>query len=295
MRPSSRIAPALVLALGGLSLVPVPAALAGPPQEPRTRAEPAASGSGSYKSLEELNASYDRQFAELDRKRMADLTALAAKLPPEQSEAAYRDIFTLAVTRDTYDPASRAADAYLASNKTTPQNAALAHFVQIIAEANRGDYDKALSRLDAFLRSQRNNAGADKEANKPDPGLVFAVGESFLQRLIAAGKYETARKVAGLFESYPESSVKEHFASRAARLDLLGKAAPSFRATDVDGKAVSLADFKGKVVLVDFWATWCTAQRSRGPAPLLSRLAVRRQGVRRPRRERRRRPQPGGR
>jgi len=266
MRPSSRIVPAL--ALGGLLLVPGSPCLAGPPpQEPRTKAE--APASGNYKSLDELNAAYDRQFADLDRRRMADLTALAAKLPPEQAEAAYRDIFTLAVTRDTYDPAAKAADAYLASGKTTPQNAALAHFVQIIAEANRGDYDKAIGRLDAFLRSQRN-AGADPNA-KPDPGLVFAVGEAFVQRLIAAGKYETARKVAGLFESYPESSVKEHFTARASRLDRLGKDAPAFSATDVDGKTVSLADYKGKVVLIDFWATW--APPSVAEVPHLSYLA----------------------
>ena len=42
-----------------------------------------------------------------------------------------------------------------------------------------------------------------------------------------------------------------------ARLDLLGKPAPSIAGNDVDGKPVSLADLKGKVVLVDFWATWC--------------------------------------
>ena len=31
----------------------------------------------------------------------------------------------------------------------------------------------------------------------------------------------------------------------------------AFSATTIDGKAVSLADYKGKVVLIDFWATWC--------------------------------------
>lgn len=33
--------------------------------------------------------------------------------------------------------------------------------------------------------------------------------------------------------------------------------APAFAATTLDGKAVTLADYKDKVVLVDFWATWC--------------------------------------
>lgn len=38
---------------------------------------------------------------------------------------------------------------------------------------------------------------------------------------------------------------------------LPGKSAPAFTLTDLDGKPVSLADYKGKVVVVDFWATWC--------------------------------------
>jgi peroxiredoxin len=34
-------------------------------------------------------------------------------------------------------------------------------------------------------------------------------------------------------------------------------AAPSFTLTDIDGKSVSLSDFREKIVVLDFWATWC--------------------------------------
>lgn len=33
--------------------------------------------------------------------------------------------------------------------------------------------------------------------------------------------------------------------------------APDFTLTDINGQEVSLSDFKGKIILVDFWATWC--------------------------------------
>lgn len=36
-----------------------------------------------------------------------------------------------------------------------------------------------------------------------------------------------------------------------------GKPFPAFAVTGLDGKPLSLEDYKGKVVLVDFWATWC--------------------------------------
>lgn len=39
----------------------------------------------------------------------------------------------------------------------------------------------------------------------------------------------------------------------------IGLPAPDFTFPGIDGKMVSLSDFRGKVVLVNIWATWCTS------------------------------------
>jgi thiol-disulfide isomerase/thioredoxin len=38
---------------------------------------------------------------------------------------------------------------------------------------------------------------------------------------------------------------------------LKGKPAPAFTLVDLNGKKVSLANYKGKALLINFWATWC--------------------------------------
>jgi thiol-disulfide isomerase/thioredoxin len=89
-------------------------------------------------------------------------------------------------------------------------------------------------------------------------GAIVIAGISSLAVLKCTEKHHEASKTNHSFAKANSSPTSE--ADGTADLmgiDLRGHIAPGFRLKDLGGKNVSLADYKGRAVVVNFWATYC--------------------------------------
>ena len=84
-------------------------------------------------------------------------------------------------------------------------------------------------------------------------GLLFVAGVHNLRKRRAAIQLAEANHV----NLTPASAAGSESSSDGMGTSLIGKVAPNFTLTSLDGKKVSLADYKGKPVVVNFWATYC--------------------------------------
>jgi thiol-disulfide isomerase/thioredoxin len=126
--------------------------------------------------------------------------------------------------------------------------------------------------MDAQVHDELTKALAEY-ANYPDALYLDAEALARLNQNDAA-KAQFAKFV----QLAPASDPRMDRAKKFAENPELAKArlAPPFKATTMDGQTVSIDDFQGKVVLLDFWAVWCGPCRE--ALPHMKKIAAKFQG-----------------